>query len=112
MSFMFEGRQVRRSTGTGDRRLAEAILGKIKCQIVEGRFCEKPKAEPRTFFEMMDRFAAEHAPKQATYPRLLIYVRHLKGFFGNSPLDRVTPKRIVEYKNKRYPDGVKPATIN
>jgi integrase len=112
MSFMFEGRQVRRSTGTEDRRLAEAILGKIKCQIVEGRFFEKAKEEPRTFFEMMDRFATEHAPKQATYPRLLIYVRHLKGFFGNSPLDQVTPKRIVEYKNKRYADGVKPATIN
>jgi len=33
MSFMFNGQQVRRSTGTSDRRLAEAILGKVKVQI-------------------------------------------------------------------------------
>lgn len=112
MSFMFEGRQVRRSTGTGDRRLAEAILGKIKCQIVEGRFLEKPKEEKRTFFELMDRFSTEHAVKRLSYPRLLIHVRHLRLFFGDSPLDQVTPKRIVAYKNKRYGDGVKPATIN
>ena len=112
MSFMFEGRQVRRSTGTGDRRLAEAILGKIKYQIVEGRFLEKPKEENRTFFELMDRFSTEHAVKRLSYPRLLIHVRHLRLFFGDSPLDQVTPKRIVAYKNKRYGDGVKPATIN
>ena len=40
MSFMYQGRQVRRSTETADKRLAEAILGKIKVQIVEGRFFE------------------------------------------------------------------------
>lgn len=112
MSFMFEGRQIRRSTGTGDRRMAEAILGKIKGQIVEGRFFEKPKEERWTLFDLMDRFAIEHAPKRVTHKRLLIYVRHLKGFFGNTPLDQLTPKRIVDYKNKRYGDGVKPATIN
>lgn len=36
MSFMYQGQQIRRSTGTADRRLAEAILGKVKVQIVEG----------------------------------------------------------------------------
>lgn len=78
MSFMFQGRQVRRSTGTGDRRLAEAILGKVKCQIVEGRFFEKPEEERRTFFEFMERFWTEHAVKLLSYPRILICVSHLK----------------------------------
>jgi integrase len=112
MSFMFEGRQVRRSTGTGDRRLAKAILGKVRCQIVEGRFFDKPKEEKRTFFEVMERFSTEHAVKRLSYPRLLIHVRHLKQFFGDKPLDQITPKQIVGYKNKRYADAVKPATIN
>ena len=44
MSFMYQGQQVRRSTETADKRLAEAILGKIKVQIVEGRFFEKPQS--------------------------------------------------------------------
>jgi hypothetical protein len=29
MNFMYQGRQIRRSTGTADRRLAEKILGKV-----------------------------------------------------------------------------------
>lgn len=41
MSFTYEGRQIRRSTETSDKRLAEAILGKVRSQIVEGRFFEK-----------------------------------------------------------------------
>lgn len=36
----------------------------------------------------------------------------LRAPFIKAPLDQVTPKRIVEYKNKRYADGVMPATIN
>ena len=39
-------------------------------------------------------------------------MKTLKTFFGNPTLDQVTPKRIVAYKNQRYTDGVKPATIN
>ena len=38
MSFTYQGQQVRRSTGTTDKRLAEAILGKVRAQIIEGRF--------------------------------------------------------------------------
>lgn len=112
MSFMFNGRQVRRSTGTADRRLAEGILGKVKVHIVEGRFFEKPKEEPHRFFELMERFSTEHAPRRASCPRLLIHVAHLKRFFGDVLLSEVTPKRIVAYKNQRYAEKVMPATIN
>ena len=37
MTFIHQGQQVRRSTGTTDKRLAEAILGKVRVKIVEGR---------------------------------------------------------------------------
>jgi hypothetical protein len=37
---MYQGKQVRRSTGTADRRLAEKILVRVGTQIVEGRFFE------------------------------------------------------------------------
>ena len=47
MSFTYQGQQVRRSTGTGDKRLAEAILGKVKVQIIEGQFFDKPEAQER-----------------------------------------------------------------
>ena len=112
MSFMYEGQQVRRSTGTSDKRLAEAILGQVKVQIVEGRFFEKPTEQQRTFTELMDRYISEHAARRANYRRELTSVKTLKAFFGTPTLDQVTPKRIVAYKNHRYTDGVKPATIN
>ena len=63
MSFTYQGQQVRRSTGTADKRMAEAILGKVKAQIIEGRFFEKPEEESRTFSELMDRYLREHASR-------------------------------------------------
>ena len=36
MSLMYQGLQVRRSTSTTDKRLAESILAKVKVQIAEG----------------------------------------------------------------------------
>jgi len=60
----------------------------------------------------MNRYASEHASRRANYRRELTSVQNLKHFFGNPKLDQITPKLIVGYKNKRYADGVKPATIN
>ena len=112
MSFMYHGQQVRRSTGTTDKRLAEAILGQVKVQMVEGRFFDKSQAHERTLTELLDRYLSEHAARRANYRRELTSVKNLKTFFGNPTLDQITPKRIVAYKNHRYTDGVKPATIN
>jgi integrase len=112
MSFMYQGQQVRRSTGTTDKRLAEAIFGQVRVQIIEGRFFEKPEAQQRTLTELLDRYISEHAARRANYRRELTSVKTLKAFFGNPTLDHVTPKLIVAYKNQRYIDGVKPATIN
>jgi len=112
MSFTYQGQQVRRSTGTTDKRLAEAILGKVKVQIIEGRFFEKSEPQLRTLKELMDRYASEHAARRANHRRELTSIKNLNTFFGNPTLDHITPKRIVAYKNRRYVDGVKPATIN
>ncbi|MBX3335859.1 MAG: tyrosine-type recombinase/integrase [Nitrospira sp.] len=112
MSFMYRGQQIRRSTGTSDKRLAEGILSKVKVQIIEGRFFEKQEAQERTLAELMDRYASEHAARRANHRRELTSIKNLTGFFGNPTLDHITPKLIVAYKNKRYTDGVKPATIN
>ena len=65
MSFMYQGRQVRRTTGTTDKRLAESILCKVKVQIVEGRFFETREEQERTFGEMMDRYLIERAVLKA-----------------------------------------------
>lgn len=60
----------------------------------------------------MDRFKEEHVPKKASQRSYHGYIKRLRPFFGPMTLAEITPKVIVQYKNKRYVDGVSPATIN
>ena len=60
MYFTYQGQQVRKSTGTAERRLADAILSKVKVQIIEGQYFEKAVAQSHTFTELMDRYEKEH----------------------------------------------------
>jgi len=112
MSFMYQGKQVRRSTGTADRRLAESILAKVRVQIIEGRFFETREETIRTFEELMERYMTEHASRRSQPRHYRGYTNSLKTFFGGRTLVEITPKLIVEYKNRRYAAGLKPASIN
>ena len=112
MNFMYHGRQIRRSTGTADRRLAEKVLGKVGSQIVEGRFFETLEETTRTFEELMERYLSEHAAKKSQPRHYRGYANSLTAFFGGRSLAEITPKLIVEYKNSRYAAGLKPASIN
>src|SRR5262245_2594862 len=112
MRFTYHGRQVRRSTGTTDRRLAEAILGKVRTQLVEGRFFDTLEERTRTFEELIERYLAEHAAKQSEPRHYHGYDKNLTTFFRGRTLIEITPKVIAEYKNTRYAAGLKPASIN
>ncbi|GMV50907.1 MAG: tyrosine recombinase XerC [Nitrospira sp.] len=112
MTFTYQGKQVRKSSGTSDRRLADAILSKIKVQIVEGQHFERATVESHTFIELMDRYEKEHVARKLRHRGLKGYMANLRGFFGEYNLSEITPKLIVAYKNKRYEDGMAPATIN
>jgi site-specific recombinase XerD len=60
----------------------------------------------------MERYLGEHASRRSHYRRYVNMVTNLTAHFGNPKLEQVTPKTIVAFKNKRYADGVTPATIN
>ncbi len=96
--------------------MAEAILGKVRAQIVEGQWFEKEDAheeeQTRTFDELMERYLAEHASKKSQPRHYRGYANNLTAFFGGRTLADITPKLIVEYKNRRYAAGLKPASIN
>jgi integrase len=112
MRFTYHSRQVRRSTGTTDRRLAEAIVGKVRAQIVEGRFFETLEEKTRTFDELMERYLTEHAAKKSEPRHYHGYAKRLIAFFGGRTLAEITPKLIADYKARRYAAGLKPASIN
>jgi len=115
MSFSYQGRQIRRSTETTDKKLAQRILDKVKGEIAEGKWFEKLPGEDRTFKEMMDKYMEEHsarnkAPKSHIRDRSLC--AHLVSFFGEMELAEITPSLIAEYKTKRREEGASAKTVN
>ncbi len=56
MSFMYEGRQYRKSCQTTDKKLAEKIYHKVMTELVEGRYFERLPGERKTFREMMKKY--------------------------------------------------------
>ena len=108
------GKKIQKSLETADRKLAQAIESKIRTEIVEGSFFEKPIGSNKTFRDMMDKFTKEHAPTvsirmQESYATSL---KHLDPFFGSSNLLPITPKMINKYKVLRRAEGAAPGSIN
>lgn len=112
MAITHQGKQIRRSTGTSDKKMAEAILAKVKVKIIEGRFFDTLEEKERTFTELMERYMREHLVSKASQSSYRSFKKNLISFFGRYTLFEITPKRIVEYKAKRYADKVAPSTIN
>ncbi|MBP6205241.1 MAG: site-specific integrase [Nitrospira sp.] len=112
MNIVFQGQRIRRSTGSSNRALADAIMAKVKVQLIEGQYFERAEEQSRTFAELMDRFEREHLVKLASRQTGNAFVKRFRAFFGERTLGEITPKLIVEYKSLRYAAGVKPASIN
>ena len=110
----YKGRKIQRSLETSDKKLAKAIEGKIKIQLVEHKYIDKPVGEDKKVSNMIEKFMLEHAPKvsinmQKSYKASK---NHLIPFFGESSLLSVSSKEISRYKMKRRDGKAKPATIN
>jgi hypothetical protein len=88
MSITYQGRQVRKSCETSDRRLAQAILGKLTVKIVEGKFFDTLEETERTFGEMMDRYMKEHSVTKApmSHRRDKQFLLHLLPVFETKTL--------------------------
>lgn len=114
MSFSVNGKQIKRSTGTPDKRLAENILAKVKTQLVENRWFEIDQAKSHTFNEMMEKFMREYAPtkKTSTQERYIYSLKHLDRFFSGLTLADITSSVISDYIEKRKTEGAEAGTIN
>ncbi len=113
MCFTYKGQQVRRSTETSDKRLAEKICRKVMTQIDEGKWFERPPDDDRSFQQMMDKYMTEYSisKTRSSQVREKVIAANLKSFFGDRLLKEITPSMIVDYKSARRKDGILPATI-
>lgn len=104
MRFSYKGEQVKRSTETEDKRLAEKIYCKVTTQIAEGK--------RRTFEELAEKYEKQVFCELKSQKSTKGYLNQLTAFFGSYSLSDINPAIIDEFKQMRKAKGVKPATIN
>ena len=112
MSFHVNGKQVRRSTGTTDKRLAERIYAKLKTRVAEEEWLDIDEGKKRTFNELAERYESRVFKELKSWQSTKSYLKQLKEFFGPYTLSKITPALIDDFKQMRKGQGVKPATIN
>ena len=115
MAFSCNGKRIRRSTETANKRLAEKIHAKVLTQITEGKWFESLPGEERTFSEMMTRYmegysAINTAP--STHRRAKSTVKHIERYFGDFIVADIRTKDVSAYKEMRRKEGAAPKTVN
>ena len=108
------GKKIQKSLETTDKKLAKDIEAKIRTEIKEEKYFDKPIGNNKTFKQLMERFMKEHAPKvsvsmQESYATSL---KHLDPFFGSSNLLSISPKMLTRYKVLRREEGAAAGSIN
>ena len=115
MSFSYRGRQVRRSTETADKKLAQRIFDKIKGEMAEGKWFERLPGEDYTFRDLCEKYLKEYsAPNKAprSHQRDKSLCNHLLASFGDVPVLELAARDVAAYKHKRREGGAAPRTIN
>src|SRR3989304_4814935 len=111
----YKGRVVRRSTETGDKRLAEKIHAKVMTEMTEGKWFDKPVGAEKTVRELLEKYMSEHSARNKA---LKSHIRdrslgaHLNRSFGDIVLTDLSPRLISEYKVRRRDEGAAPNTVN
>ena len=113
MSFTYHGQQVRRSTETGDKKVAEKIYRKVMTEVVEGKWFDKLPGDEKTFREMMEKYMTDHSRiNKRSWPRDEDSLTHLLPIFGACVVTDVSPRHVNSYKSARRQEGASPATVN
>ncbi|RUM27755.1 MAG: hypothetical protein DSY42_09485 [Aquifex sp.] len=98
IDYTIEGRRVRKSLGTRDRKLAELKLKEIEVEIAKGRLGFQPSIDKWDFFDVYSKYVKVNKSKETA--RKDIYV--LEKFFEWVPvdkLDKITVRHVESYKN-------------
>ena len=110
------------STKTSSKEIARKILRKREGEIALGLFKVGLQGERLTFGELCDEFLGSHTPTVSINSQRnhQLFVKNLRGYFGNRKLTEIHRRMIEEYRNhrRRQPSQrnpkttVKGATVN
>lgn len=109
MSFTVDGRFMRRSTGTSDKKLAERIYYKIKGQIAEGKFFEVEEPD-RTWNELCDKYEIWMKGRYKSDMKVHL-VRQLRERFAGYKLPEVDLYEIEKFQSEKLRSGLKKTRV-
>lgn len=110
MCFFLEGRKVRKSTKTSNKKVAQRIYDKTKWQIAEGKY-NPHKKEDLSFFDLIDDFLEKHSKvEKESYKRDVVIGESLKKYFGMKPIGEIRPIDIKDWRRKRLQHVTKKGT--
>ncbi|HYY72644.1 MAG TPA: tyrosine-type recombinase/integrase [Candidatus Bathyarchaeia archaeon] len=122
MSYTMQDERYFESTKTTSKELANKIWKKREGEIALGLFKVGWPGERMTFAQLCEEFERSHFAGLAknTVRGHRTYLSHLKAFFGNCCLDKITVKMVETYRDRRrqQPSKHKPnqtlkgATVN
>jgi integrase len=106
------GKPYQESTHTDQETEAEKLLkireGEIAHGGIPGIYYDRVR-----FDEIAEDFFTDYEVNQKkSLPKVRIYVKHLRDFFGNVRVTEITTAKIKQYMKKRMEIRKKPATIN
>ena len=113
------GKKIQRSlkipVGTlKNKKIAKDIESKIKVQLIEENYFDKPIGSNKTFEQMIEKFVKEYTPTLSanTQKAYKYYLNNFRRFFGDPKISSMTPKMITRYKVERRQNGASSSTIN
>jgi integrase len=109
MTAMVDGRQVCKSTGTTNKRVAQKRQDAWRTEIAQGQYSLLKKAPELKDWAEKYLESVEHPNTRRRYKSSWA---NLTAFFGDSRLDHISTNRIEEFKRVRREEGVKASTIN
>ena len=112
MNLTCNGKQVKRSTETKNKKQAGRIYAKVMTELAERRWFEVDEGNRRTFKELADKYESQVFHEQRGWKASQSYLNQLKEFFSSYTLSEITPALIDDFKQMRKGRGVKAATIN
>src|SRR5689334_7608355 len=107
---MSGGRQIRESSQSTNKRMAEKLLAIRKVEVIEGRW-NLPRSNSPRFNRWAEQFLSQ-VPVDSTRERYSTSINALRTYFGNMKLAEMTEQSVRSFQEKRLSDGIGPATIN
>ena len=111
MGFTFQGKRIKRSTETRDKKLAEKIYHKVMAQIAEGKWFDVDEGGKRTFLELAERYESMEFKELKSWRSVESYLKQIKEFFGPLTVSQINPVVIEDFKQLRKAAGDLPSTV-